>query len=650
MAIRWRGAAAMAAAAITLGLGAATAPAASNLTVVRSGWISDGTRAAMFSGATLTRGGDLLLIYNNGGDGEPRVGTYLIRSSDEGATWSTPQEFRFPSGIYRDRDGVDRGSINGALGLVTLRDGTLLLPFTESVNLSNYSHRISQTYVARSTDDGVTWSGKTTPITLPTPMYYNATYGQIVELASGTLLMPVWGAVNGPRAGTTDGREDPEPWQAGVLRSFDGGRTWGDYRRIGVDPVSTTPISNPWGIFPSNVTETTIRQLRDGRLLAMLRSDTALGVSSGLWAAWSGDGGSTWTDVVWTGMNGVTHDVVATGCSASLSGGRTKLLLGYTDPAAGAGLRLLTRISFDGGWSWIDDAHLSDPAGMFPGRRTYPNFVPLSGNRIFAVYGSLPTSAVNKPRLAYNILQDETGSRCQDQADAAATAAAPTRTFFIQRSDASEWPWPYARNIVRNASATATLGSLVTAIRSGTTCTAPAGIVIRKAGVTLDQSRTLADLGIVTGDRLVVTSALAGRAIRVGFADQDTYPGWRRIQSWDTACDSALAFDYNARSLALDVPLRSGQTISAISLRGRLTDSRAAYADWRVWTSADNDAWTVVPGATATRTVVGTREVISFSGLSLSQRYVKISQPDSARIVRFIIDSTRNDVTVTTSP
>ncbi|MDW5595533.1 sialidase family protein [Conexibacter stalactiti] len=649
---RWRSAAAIAAGLITLALGAANAAAAPNLSFVRTGWITDGSSPSLLSGATLTRGGDLLLVYNNSGDGEPRAGAYTIRSSDEGATWSRPVEIRTPSGIYYDPIArVDRGSVNAALGLVTLRDGTLLLPFSESVNYRNYFHRTSQTYVARSTDDGVTWSNMTTPITLPTAMYYNATYGQVVELSSGTLLMPVWGAVNGPAAGTTEGKENPEPWQAGVLRSFDGGRTWGDYRRIGVDPVSHTPISNPWGVFPSNVTETVIRPLRDGRLLAMMRSDTSLGSATGFWAAWSGDGGTTWTDVVWTGMNGISHDVIATGCSASLSGGTTKLLMAHTDPA---NLRMITRISYDGGWSWIDDQYLTDPTGMLAGRRTYPNFVPLSGNRLFVVYGSIPTTG-GYPRLAYNVLQDATGSACQAEADAAATAAASTRTFFFQRADATEWPWPYARNLVRNASASATLGSLAATLASRTTCTAPAGIVIRKAGVTLDQSRTLAALGIVTGDRLVISSATAGRALRVGWADNDTDPAFRRIQSWDTACDTRLGLDVNRRSLALDVPLTSGQAITSVSLRDSNASTRVRQSDYQLWTSADGHSWTEVTGwtfAATTATVGGvSRLTHTFGGLSLRQRYVKVSvSPITTGSWDFLIDSTRNDVRVTMSP
>ncbi|MDO8187101.1 sialidase family protein [Conexibacter sp. JD483] len=632
----------------TLALTAANAAAAPNLTSVRNGWITDGTSAAMISGTTVTRGGDLLVVYNNGGDGAAGVGAYLTRSSDEGASWSAPTLLRRPSGLYRDPvSGADRGSINAALGLVTLSDGTLLAPITESVNYTNYSDRESQTFVGRSTDDGVTWTGLTTPISLPTSMYFNATYGQIVQLSSGTLLMPVWGAVNRPSTAT--GAEDPEPWQAGVLRSFDNGRTWTDYRRIGVDPVSLPPITNPWGNFPSNVTETTIRPLRDGRLVAVMRSDTNLGKATGFWQAWSGDGGATWTDVVWSGLNGISHDVAVAPCTSALSGTGTKLIMGQTDPAT---LKLKTRVSFDGGWNWDDPVDLVDPSGALVGRRAYPSFVPLSGNRMFVTYGMIPTSGT--PRLAYNILQDETGTRCQDQATAAAATAASTPTLFVQRADAAEWPWPYARGRVAGSSSAATLGSIAATLARNVTCSAP--VVIRKAGVTLDQTRTLAALGVVNGDRLAISDTGTPRSLRVGWADLDDRPATHRVQSWDSACDSNLAIDYKQRSLALDVPLRSGQTITSVSIRDSdaTSGNLRSGADYQLWTSADGHAWTEVRGwtfAATTATVGGvSRLTHTFGGLALSQRYVKISHGYAGTAWSFQIASTRNDVTVTTSP
>jgi hypothetical protein len=114
-----------------------------------------------------------------------------------------------------------RGSANSALGITKLRDGTLIMPATESTVHTPYTDRESVTYLLRSTDDGVTWSGAGVPVRLPTPMYYNATYGKLVELPSGVVLMPIWGAPSAPP--TPGGVERATPWQSGVLRSFDGG-------------------------------------------------------------------------------------------------------------------------------------------------------------------------------------------------------------------------------------------------------------------------------------------------------------------------------------------------------------------------------------------------------------------------------------------
>lgn len=642
MVSRWRGTAAIAAVLTSLALGAATAAAAPNLTSIRNGWITDGTTPSLLAGTTLTSRGDLLVVFNNSGDGAAGASAYTTRSSDEGATWTRPALLRAPSGLYRDGSGRDVGSVSATLGLQRLSDGTLLLPFIETVNRTNYTDRESQSYVARSTDDGVTWSGLTTPIRLPTPLYFNATYGQVVELASGTLVMPVWSAVDGPS--TPGGVDDPEPWQAGVLRSFDSGRTWTDYRRIAVDDASLPPITNPWGRFPSNVTETAIRQLRDGRLLALMRSDTNLGFGTGFWASWSSDDGVSWSDPVWTNVGGTTHDMASAPCSASLSGTTTKLIMGATNSATN---KLTTRVSFDGGVKWLDPVDLVDPSGALAGRRTYPNFVPLSGNRLWVTYGMIPSSGT--PRLAYNILQDASGSACQTEADAAASSASSNPTLYVERADASEWPWPYSRNIV-NTTSSATLGGLVSVIARQVTCSNATALTIRRNGVTLDQTRTLAALGVGNGAKLVVNDPATPRALRVGFADYDDLPALHRVQSWDTACDTKLAFDYHQRSLALDVPLSSGQTITSVSLRDSDASTRLTAGDYELWTSADGHAWTSVSGWSLAATTSGGRLTHTFSGLALTQRYVKVTQRYADTAFTFVINSSRNDVTVTTSP
>ncbi len=356
------------------------------------------------------------MVFNNSGDGAAGASAYTTRSADEGATWSRPALLRAPSGIYRDGSGRDVGSISATLGLQRLADGTLLLPFIETVNRTNYTDRESQTYVARSTDDGVTWSGLTTPISLPTPLYFNASYGQVVQLrrrhAADARLERGRQTVHsrrGRRPGAVAGRR---PALLRQRQNVD--RLPPHRRRRGVAFADHQPV----GRFPSNVTETAIRQLRDGRLLALMRSDTAIGFGTGFWASWSSDDGVSWSDPVWTNVGGTTHDMAAAPCTASLAGTTTKLIMGATNPAT---QKLTTRVSFDGGVKWLDPVDLVDPSGTLAGRRTYPNFVPLSGNRLWVTYGMIPSSGV--PRLAYNILQDASGSACQAEADTAASSA-----------------------------------------------------------------------------------------------------------------------------------------------------------------------------------------------------------------------------------
>jgi hypothetical protein len=288
---------------------------------------------------------------------------------------------------------------------------------------------------------------------------------------------------------------------------------------------------------------------------------------------------------------------------------------------------------------------LTAPTGAPAGRQAYPSFVALSGNRMFVAYGFIPSTG--HPRLGFNILQDATGTACQTQADAAIAAQNANRTVFVQRADAATWPWPYARRAVTVAS-TDTIASRAAAMASAVVC-GGSPIVIKKAGVTLDQSLTFAAAGVVNGDRLTI-SAGTPRALKVGFADFDDQPALHRIQSWDTACDSAFALDVNQRSVALDVPLTAGRQITSVSLRDNDASTTLTAADYHVWTSADGHAWTEVTGWTLGATIAGTHLTHTIGGLALTQRYVKVNVPTPNSPWDFGILSSRTDVNVTTSP
>lgn len=597
---------------------------------------SQSTRA-FAPGATRAANGDILVVYNSDGDGIAGAASYLTRSTNDGSTWSTPTTVGPTSHRWAN------GSFNATLGLSTLADGTLLLPMTDSVNHTQYTDRESVTYVGRSTDHGNTWTGFTTPIVLPIPMYYNATYGRIIQLPSGTLLMPVWSAVEPPSS--PGGLQNPTPWQAGVMRSFDNGQTWTSYSPIGVDSVSPPSFSNVNGKFPSNVTETSIVRLNDGRLLAVMRSDSFLGTGQRwFYQAYSLDEGVTWTDPVATNVVGDGHDVAHAPCTASLSGGRSKLIMGNNDLSTHG---LVTRVSFDGGVNWTHPTSLQVPAGGVAGYSIYPNFVPMSGNRLFVVYGRVPTSGGNT-QLAYNILQDSSGTDCQAQADTADGNASTNLAIYVERRDKTGWPWPYARRQLTYSSST-----LVATVASGAgpalSCGA-AGISLYKNGSLLNPSQTLAQAGVRSGDILMLGGTPLSGDVQVGFADFDTFPAHRQIYGWNTVCDSRFGFDFRSRSIGVRAALKPGQAITGVSLRSEGSTTRLTAADYTVWSSADGRSWTQVSGWSLQSTVVSNRLTHSFTGLNLMQPFVKINQAKTDTAFTFVIGSTRGDVTVTRTP
>jgi hypothetical protein len=630
---QWRTGLAAVGAVAALAVGAGPAHASGALTSLSNGWISDGTTTAFSPGATKAPNGDLLVSWNSGADGVPGAGVYLARSSDDGVTWT------HPTTPFMAASHFPGGSMNTSDALTTLSDGTILLVVTEGVLHTNYTDRESVTYVARSTDSGVTWTGKTTPITFPTPMYFNASYGSIVELPNGTLLMPVWGAPTAP-AVPSDPSADPTPWQAGILRSFDHGVTWTDYRRIGLDAATPPPTTNPYGVFPSNVTETSIVRMRSGRLLAVLRSDSELAGGSQWWyESWSSDGGATWSEPVQTDLTGQGQDVIVSPCSSSLPGTATKLVMAYRDRAS---LKVVARVSFDDGVTWADPVTLVDPAGATGGYAIYASLVPLSGNRIFAAYSRTPVGT--NQRVAYNVLQEV--ADCSSQLSDAQAAAAATPKLFINRADAADWPWPYARKEL-GAGSTSLVSALVTPADAGLTCPAGTALTFSKNGVPLSPGSTLAAAGVVNGDVLTATGPPRARTTEVGFADFDTHPAYLPVHANDTTCPTKLGLDYHQRSLGIHQPLTSGQHITAVSLRDHDASTRLTAANYGVWTSADNHHWTQVTGWTLTATVTGGRLTHTFTGLSLAQPYVKISQSYTDTGFTFQIDSTRDDVWTT---
>jgi hypothetical protein len=477
-----------------------------------------------------------------------------------------------------------------------------------------------------------------------------ATYGRIVELSNGDLLLPVWGAKTAPSS--PGGAINPTPWESGVLRSTDGGTSWSSYTQIGIDSISPQNLTSVYGAFPSNVTETSIVEQRDGRLLAVIRSDTALGVSGPVYQSWSSDGGSTWTNPVvnTTAVQGFAATLAP--CSEDLASGQSKIILAGEDfqtaPTEPNMTRLTVQSSFDNGSTFVGRTYLTRPTGSGTGGRDiYPDFVSMPDNKMFVVFMRMPASG--PPMLVYNIIQDASGTDCQTQYDNATTPKITSPTVYLVRSDVADWAWPYSRRQATYTS-TQTVGAVAASAAATLGCGTTSGAVLVKNGVVLSSALTLAAAGVVNGDTLAVRIAPSTDNVRVGFTDVDKYPDQMKIAQWDDACGTKMAFDYKSRSLGLALTLNPGQTLTAVNIRDSNATNRLVAADYKVYTSTDASTWTLVTGWTFATSTTGGRITHTIQGLSISAPYVKINQAKTDTAFDFIINDTRSDVTITTSP
>lgn len=205
-------------------------------------------------GLALLPDGRLLLAYRHAtGHGSPWDGDLRVRySSDLGLTWTAAATLLThstgPTVDYRDPQ------------VTVLADGRVMIAFyTHNGTIANAVKIIT------SEDNGVTWS---TPVTITTPYTQTvATEGKVVELASGTLLLPIYGNYTG---------DNPDITTAAVVKSDNGGTSWGS---------QVTMASG------ANFNEATIVILPDGNLLSLIRNED----DASIYKVTSTNDGVTWS-------------------------------------------------------------------------------------------------------------------------------------------------------------------------------------------------------------------------------------------------------------------------------------------------------------------------------------------------------------------
>jgi hypothetical protein len=340
-----------------------------------------GREEALFPGLTRAANGDLLVSFCTQFDCQPGGEAYLLRSTDEGRTWESP--------VPLVRSKKSDGCINLSVGLTTLKDGTVLYPCCDTKITRKWDQHEADLLILRSSDHGATWPE---PIPIPTDVIEPFAYGKIIELQNGDLLCPIWGK-----------RQSDEPWRTGLVRSRDGGQTWGDHVTIGYDPHTRIPSPQDEVVHCAGFNEATLVELPDGPILAVLRQQGVGSEVREMFQSLSSDGGQSWS---------APQPMALWGTSPSLHLTESGLLLlGYRNhrgnpqglATPGVGISL----SKDFGATWTQHRVLEDPQGyqyQHEFEAGYPAFLDLDRHRTLVVFYSFDP-ALDFPRyLATNIL------------------------------------------------------------------------------------------------------------------------------------------------------------------------------------------------------------------------------------------------------
>ncbi len=302
---------------------------------------------------TKTSSGELLVVFSGERDAHvcPFGVTQLMRSSDNGESWSNPETIN--NTPLDDRDA----------GILETRTGTMLVNWFTSLAFDRESfykrnpswirhaeklgeetkkHWIGN-WTRRSTDGGKTWEK-------PVKQLVSSPHGP-VELADGRLLYVGTAFVDGEKI-------------IGVEQSTDDGVSWQLVSRIPIDSTDeVTYLHEPHAV-----------ELADGTLLAMIRYTGGPGTSY-LRQSESYDGGRSWTTSHITDIWGYPPHLI------QLSNGWVLASYGVRREPFGE----KACISKDGGKTWETDTEIM----IYPALNSdlgYPASVQLEDGSILTVY------------------------------------------------------------------------------------------------------------------------------------------------------------------------------------------------------------------------------------------------------------------------
>lgn len=291
----------------------------------------------------------LAAIFRTGGTHVSASATLAVATSgDGGRCWSDPVEI---TPRWEDSRNPAFG-VNARGELIAAYWKACLDCYVDKPNGPQWKSveakgRVPTMFVRRSADNGRTWSRewpyKSELLKLPSP------YGRIVAAPNGNLLMSVYGTPRRKRKGVRD--------VCILLRSRDGGKTWGDESLVATGHNETSCVF-----------------LSGGRLLAAARSE-----SGHVATLFSDDGGRTWSKPLQ-----VTRDGEHPADLTVLASGTVQLTFGRRIRPMGCGV-LFSR---DGGATWdADHEVLLAGDGVRNGDLGYPSTVQLAdGTIVTALY------------------------------------------------------------------------------------------------------------------------------------------------------------------------------------------------------------------------------------------------------------------------